>query len=347
MERRRILLPDILKGVAVIFMIQVHIMKLFATSEVLESFTGKVLLFLGGPPAAPVFMAVMGFFFAQSQKTFEQDLLRGLKLIGLGFLLNIGMNIHVLIKIFTGALNLNPWHYLLGVDILFLAGLSIIALTAMKYLFGEKLFPFVLLLTIAAFIHHFLPVHQGEIIWMTYLQAFFWGEFAWSYFPFLPWIIFPTVGYIFRIILEKYPLQQVSSKGLVYFIISLLLIILISLPMAFDVPYSLTSKYYQKPFLVVWVILFLLFWIMLFRYWILNRSQWRIFKYLAWVGKNVTVFYVIQWLIIGNLGTALYRSQSEIELAVWFTVILIMTSLLVLGWQKLPVGKKRKQLITS
>ncbi|MBE0638869.1 MAG: DUF1624 domain-containing protein [Bacteroidales bacterium] len=343
MAKQRILLPDILKGVAVIFMIQVHIMKLFATTEVLESFAGKLTLFFGGPPAAPVFMAVMGFFIATSNKKPTQDLQRGFKLIGLGFLLNIGMNIHVLTKIFTGALDLNPWHYLFGVDILFLAGLSIILLTSMKYLFGKKLLPFILLSAIAAFIHHFLPVHQGEITWITYFQSFFWGEFAWSYFPFLPWIIYPTVGFIFRIVLENYQLEQVSSKGLVYFIFSLLIILWISLPMAFDVPYSLTGRYYQKPFLVAWVLLFLLFWVMLFKYWTVNRSQWPFFSYLAWVGENVTVFYVFQWLIIGNLATAIYRTQHGIMLVLWFIAILIISSFLVFIWKKLSVSRKRSQ----
>ena len=53
---------DLLKGMAVLAMIQVHLMELFARQEVYDSLTGKISLFLGGIPAAPVFMAVMGYF---------------------------------------------------------------------------------------------------------------------------------------------------------------------------------------------------------------------------------------------------------------------------------------------
>ena len=81
--------PDLMKGIAVIAMIQVHIMELFAKAEILEGPVGKASLFLGGPFAAPVFMTVMGYFLAGSVKRTREKMKRGLQLIGLGFLLNI------------------------------------------------------------------------------------------------------------------------------------------------------------------------------------------------------------------------------------------------------------------
>ena len=60
---------DLLKGLAVIFMIQVHLIELFARQDIFSSNIGSVLLFFGGPPAAPIFMAVMGYYIAQSKKT--------------------------------------------------------------------------------------------------------------------------------------------------------------------------------------------------------------------------------------------------------------------------------------
>ena len=32
------------------------------------------------------------------------------------------------------------------------------------------------------------------------------------------------------------------------------------------------------------------------------------FKYITWLGKNVTLIYVIQWIIVGNIGTAIYKT---------------------------------------
>ena len=34
----------------------------------------------------------------------------------------------------------------------------------------------------------------------------------------------------------------------------------------------------------------------------------KMFKYITWLGKNVTLIYVIQWIIVGNIGTAIYKT---------------------------------------
>jgi len=128
---------DILKGLAVIFMVQVHLTELFASPDWYSGFLGKASLFIGGPPAAPVFMAVMGYFLAYGNKNLMGNLYRGVKLLVWGFLLNVGLNMNLFVHIFSGKLNLNPWDYLFGVDILFLAGLSVIVV-ALVYIFSER-----------------------------------------------------------------------------------------------------------------------------------------------------------------------------------------------------------------
>ncbi|PJB59375.1 MAG: hypothetical protein CO098_03725, partial [Bacteroidetes bacterium CG_4_9_14_3_um_filter_41_19] len=97
----RVRTPDLLKGMAVILMIQVHLIELFATQEIYDSFFGQLLLFLGGPPAAPVFMAVMGYFLAFSKRGLLFDVKRGFKLIIWGFALNIGLNLNLFFHIYT------------------------------------------------------------------------------------------------------------------------------------------------------------------------------------------------------------------------------------------------------
>jgi len=79
---------DLLKGVAVILMVQVHIIELFAQQSIFDSFAGSIFLFLGGPPAAPVFMTVMGYFIAKGNANISKSIVRGFKLIGFGLLLN-------------------------------------------------------------------------------------------------------------------------------------------------------------------------------------------------------------------------------------------------------------------
>ena len=59
---------DLLKGIAVLLMIQVHVMELFASVAVSNSTAGKLSLFLGGAPVAPFFMIIFGYFIAKPDR---------------------------------------------------------------------------------------------------------------------------------------------------------------------------------------------------------------------------------------------------------------------------------------
>ena len=78
--------PDILRGAAVILMIQIHITEVFATDSFREGFFGQLSLFLGGVPAAPVFMVLMGWY-AVSRLEVAPLMLRGLMVFFAGLLL--------------------------------------------------------------------------------------------------------------------------------------------------------------------------------------------------------------------------------------------------------------------
>jgi uncharacterized membrane protein len=333
--KSRLPLPDILKGLAVVLMIQVHIMELFAAEKVLESFVGQISLFFGGVPAAPLFLAAMGYFVARSARSPKTNFRRGLKLIGLGFLLNIGMNAHLLIKILNGTYDLNPWPYLLGVDILFVAGLSIIVLSVTGLCAGRKLWPYALLAIFAVAIHPYLPVYDGGLNWLQYLQAFFWGDAHWSYFPLFPWLVYPAVGFMFALLDAKYKLHDLSRKGLTYMAVAFFVLIAIPLPFAVKLSTDLASYYHHGILFAAWAVGFLVFWTILFTLLTMKRKGFLVFRYLRWVGKNVTVFYVIQWLIIGNAATFMFKSIEGFVLLFWFVTIVILTSLIVRGWEGL------------
>jgi hypothetical protein len=117
---------DLLKGFAVLFMIQVHIMEQFASHDTYNSMFGELSLFLGGPPCAPVFLAVMGYFLAQSAKPPTYFLKRGAILFIGGILLNTARSVNLLFQIVLGEVDLDPWFFVLGTDIFTLAGLSLI-----------------------------------------------------------------------------------------------------------------------------------------------------------------------------------------------------------------------------
>jgi uncharacterized membrane protein len=89
-QNNRLLSIDLARGLAVFFMIAVHTLEVFANQDVKNSIFGQIIEFFGGPPAAPVFMTLMGFSFIYSRKSeLKPKLLRGFKIFLSGYILNI------------------------------------------------------------------------------------------------------------------------------------------------------------------------------------------------------------------------------------------------------------------
>jgi len=327
----RIGLPDVIKGVAVILMVQVHLMELFANELTYNSMVGRLSLFLGGPPAAPVFMAVMGYFLAYSDKHLSKSLWRGTKLILLGLILNIGMNANLLIKTFSGNLDINPWQYVFGVDILFLAGLSIILISLLKLVFNEKLLLWLIAIFVFGGLNKFLPEYSGESQLLKYLSPYFSGFCTWSYFPVFPWMTYVLIGFTFRLAVKKNLLPVLSSKTTTYIFAALGLLLALTFGFGLRISSILEVYYHHNIVFALWTMAFLVFWLILFNYLDQFFGNSNVFAYLRWVGKNVTVFYVVQWLIIGNIATEIYRTQPLFQLILWLVAIMLVTSAIVYG----------------
>lgn len=334
MMNKRLVLPDLLKGIAVLLMIQVHLTELFATETFFTSLPGRISLFLGGVPAAPLFMAVMGFFISKTSDNVKTGIYRGLKLILWGLLLNIGLNFHLLSKIFYRTLLLDPLPYLFGVDILFLAGLSIMIISLFRKLFRENIFAWTILALLTASAGNFLPGFSGHNEWITYVQAYFYGSAWWSYFPVFPWITYPMLGFIAGLLLkQENVIPKLAQNRLLITAISFL-VIAITISFGFRISVNLHQYYHHGITFAIWAAVFLVFLVAALSFVTEKYSETLAVRYLCWTGKNVTSFYIFQWLIIGNLGTALYKTQAPFTLPFWFAGIVVVTTLLVLGWSQ-------------
>jgi len=342
-KSQRHLLPDLLKGIAVILMVQVHLTELFATPAFFGSLAGKISLFLGGAAAAPVFMAMMGYFIARKGVSSRDLLLRGIKLIGLGILLNIGLNFHLLIKFFNGHFSgMDPWTYVFGVDILFLAGLSMGVIAGIQKLAAKHLLPWVLALLVAAGVGQFLPLYEGNLPAIHFLQAYFWGEAYWSYFPLFPWLSYPLAGFLFYNISKNIDISQwpVKTFGIIWLV--LLAGIAISFNYGFRISIYLPAYYHHKLLFVGWTLAFIAWWTISWYFISTSFSKNWVFSYLQFCGRNVTAFYVVQWLLIGNIATALYRTQFPIQLLLWFAGLTALSSLLVWAYVRSRKSWKRR-----
>lgn len=313
-------------------MVQVHLMELFATVEINSSWLGKISLFLGGPPAAPIFMVVMGYYFARSKRTLSSSIFRGLKLIILGFALNLGLNLNLFFKIADGTYQTSPWPYVFGVDILFLAGLSLILLSMMKHIFKLNLIPYLILIALV-FIFQLVEFPPGTNESLQYFQAYFVGKgIWWSYFPIIPWLAYPAAGFGLYIILHKIsvPLDMLQR----YLLIINGLLTFLFIEYGIEISANLPEYYHHNWLFFLFTCCFLIFYAIIANI-ISNQKETKLIQWVKWLGINVTTAYVIQWLFIGNIATEVYKTQGILQLIFWFFAALAVTSIGIFLWNKI------------
>lgn len=340
---------DLLKGLAVVFMVQVHIMELFARQGIYDSVIGKVSLFIGGPPCAPVFMGVMGFFLFSKNKTFMNYLKRGLALFFGGIFLNIGLNAHLLFNCMQEKTVVDPLIYIFGADILPLAGLSIILIAVVRLLFKENFFLYFFAAVLIPFSTPYLPVFGENSSALSYVNAFLWGSFSWSYFPLFPWFAYVIGGYAFMLVYDKYNLQQkFTTSHSIAFSLPFIIAVVFTISYATGVAHDLKGEegyYHHGIQYFAWIILFVIAYAMLVHIIEEYSAKNIIIRFLKWTGRNVTVFYVVQWLIVGNIATAIYKTQDKEILILWFAGILAVTSLLVFIYNSLRKNVHNKKIL--
>jgi len=331
----RLKTPDILKGIAALFMFQMHLTLLFLNSDAFSSMTGKISRFFGSTPVTPVFLVIMGYFLARSQKSFGEKIFRGLKILIWGFFLNIGLNLNLLINIYNGKFKLNPYDYIFGINVFFLAGSSIMIITILSLILKKNYIPYLLLATFTTIVTPYLPDLSQLSYHLKFIHAFLWGKQFWSYFPIFPWIAYPILGYAFSLFENNY-LQMKKNKEWIGFVTVISGICLVlSSPYALKITYSMNLFYHHDLLFFIWTSLFLITWcsliFLLTRIWGENI----LFKYFNWLGKNVTSFYVFQWLIIGNLATLFYKNLTIFETFPLLVTIMFFSNWLVLIWKRI------------
>lgn len=322
-------MADLLKGFAVIFMILVHSFEQFLKTDYDNHTFKKLAYILGAIPAAPVFMIVMGYFLWFSKRSLNQLILRGIKLIFLGFTLNLMLNFNLIIKTFAGKLDVNIFHYLFGVDILFLAGLSTIILAPLKFIKNPKittLIFFVLFLVVVSLEIKIQPNYNS----MDYFLAYFFKITDWSYFPLIPWFIYPLFGFMWAQNKKLLKYFNPSLLWRIFLIIMFIIYVYISYDYLSNISNNL-NVYYNHNLKFIFYSLFFIsgYWLILKQLnYYLNKNS--VVKFIRFLGNNVTIIYIIQWIIIGNLSTELFRSLDILYTLIIFTTVLLLSSLLTI-----------------
>lgn len=280
---------------------------------------------LGGAPAAPVFMLIMGVFLMRSKASTKKNIFRGIKIILLGYLLNLlSFTIPLLVAgeneyiYFAGEM---PLDMLFSVDILQLAGLSIILGTLIKKIINNKIAAPLIILTILI-ISPLLCEYFGD----NNLFSILWGKGNTVLFPFFPWFAYPLLGmYLSKYLLDmasiKINLKKLALYGSPVLIIGLLSLVI--------VPVGGCGR--RGILAHLWIFGFVFEWLPLC-YWAFQKIDAKnaIVRTLVFWSKNVTAMYFFQWLLFGwSILLFDVNKQSAIVAALIGSLVLIMTHFIV------------------
>lgn len=335
---------DYAKGLAILFMIAVHCLETFANSSVAEETAyGIVVEFLGSFTSATVFMILLGVGIIYSRKV-EPWLLvkRGLLLVGAGYLLNL-MRGFLPMMVSWQLTGDDEWLSdmmveLFRIDILQFAGLAFLFFGLAKKMkfrpvaYAGALIVFelmnLLLINYGFYYAEIMDYHNPNFF-LAALSGILWGTSDLSSFPFLTWIFYPVVGYLFGQYLIK---QDAEGKKRLFSVTALssaaIFSVMVFLCWYFEIDYGwdTDASFYHHLMLgniVFGSCAFLLIGIVFF----LGRALPEgLLTILSRWSKNVTEIYFIQWVLIGWIAIGTDYNQSGIVKTIGVTVAVLLAS---------------------
>ncbi len=337
---------DLARGLAMLFMVMVHVQMIYGTAEVQDSPFGWVVEFLGSPPAAPVFMFLMGLSTAFSARaSLAKGLRRGGELFALGYALNfIRGSLPAFLALKTGLLSREdlgaetPLSLFLEVDILQFAGIALVALALCRR-FVPKPAAWIALASVLMLVSPMLWGRTTDQPLMHWFLSHFWGAEEHVAFPAFPWLCYPLIGMACgRWFIAANDPGRFFRRGLVA---GLILLAIGTGVILTNPDFHIGDYYHSGPGAVLWILGFVLVWL-----WACQLVTRRIppnpaFRLLYFWSQRVTVFYFIHWVLIG-WGVGLFGEEERGLVA---TILLIGLIALVADqstrlWVRMRHGKR-------
>ncbi len=342
---------DLARGLAVLFMILVHVLFHWGAPDTWSTPVGAVISFLGGPTAMPVFMFLMGASLAfSSRSSFSSLALRGVWLVWLGYLLNVlrgtlpatlAMQVGIVtqgdIEPFT------PWWLLTTVDVHQMAGLSLVAIALLRL--GPK--PGWSWVAIGAGIVLVTPLVRGLSFGTPLLDGPLtpiWGDAPNVYYAVFPWVVYPLVGaafggYVARSADRVATFRRAGLLGLALCAVG-------GLWIAGDPPgFDIATYWREPPQLVVAIMGIVFLWLWACEVVTRRVPANGVFDIVyGWSGRVIAMYFA-HWLIVTwSIGLIGFRALSleavvvGMIVAAWLTAIVSRPRerLAALGWVHAP-----------
>ncbi len=319
----------------------------------LDSVLSTIIEFADGTIGACMFMFCLGVGLVFSSRKSPKFLFKrswvilaaalGLALLTNSISLFIQSQLYQNPELFDGAIN-----WLFSCDILNFAFLTFLFFALVRKLKLPNIAVIaipVILLIISFFIPKML--FPGNSIATDLIGWFVFQESEYSFFPFMQWLIFPAAGYVFAQYLQKTENRdKFYGKVMLIGAVSFGIITAVSILCGVDIVTFFTSYkacIYNKTLLsAVWSLSFVLFWSALI-YFLTRKvsSSSRLHRFAENTSRRITVFYCLQWIIIGALG---YWIFPALNMAPINFVQLFITAVIIIILCYSISGKILKQL---
>ena len=293
---------DIARGVAIFLMISQHLWLLIFSQFINNIYIDYTLYILGIVLGAPVFLFIMGVNIANSHHNDPRRLfIRGLKLIFLGYGLSaLRFFIPIVLAQHFGLISnpeniiyhFKPIYYLLEIDILQLAGLSLMIIALLRWQQVKNKYYLALAFVIAFFAPFLWQINVSGFL--KYLVDPFWGTDAYVLFPLFSCFFYPLIGVYFGNLLVTIKNKELFYKKCFINLIPVIVLGLIFVLVDFNIS---RISYYRHDVGVSLIFGSLIIYWLAFIY--LNYHKWpvKIINTLTIWSKNVTQIYIVQWLL--------------------------------------------------
>ena len=326
---------DLARGLAVFFMILVHVLWHWGAPATWATPLGLAISFAGGPTAAPVFMFLMGASLAFSSRTgFRPLAARGLWLVFLGYLLNVLRGvIPATLGLASGVVSaeqiapFTPQWLLTTVDIHHMAGLSLIAIAALR----TRSRPGAIWLALGGALVLLAPWLRTVAFGTPLLDgplAPILGSAPNVYYAVVPWLVYPLAGAVFGRIVARAPDRAAVFRRAGILGVGLCAagagLIALERP-TFDV-----GTYWHEPVsFVVGILGIVLVWLLLCD--VVTRRAWvdrRLGLVYSWSGRVIPMYFT-HWLIVGwGIGLVGFRDLALGPVLVAMVVAVAATTVL-------------------
>lgn len=324
-NKSRIATFDLARGLAILFMMLVHVLDFYSQPDVQSTIFGKLVTFLGSPPAAPVFMFIMGVFIILSAKL---DVANGLKraawLLVIGYLLNLmrgsiplwlSLQMGLVSETELEAGGVSPLSELLIVDILQFAGLAFAFCVLLKHYLPHPKYWLAAGIMVIFISPALWDISSGWSVLDEVLKLLWGNKDQGSMFPLFPWLAYPLFGMAFGYWFQKAECHARFFRQSAWLGIALLVIgtALTLTDVDFHYAYFLRSG----PGATLWITGFVLVWLWLCRLIIDKMTANPGFELLFFWSKTLLLCIFCNGLLLaGGLWQSVY-SNSISSIPLW------------------------------